>query len=149
MTPEAPAQYQVRCRFCGEIKKGAPFVPLVNGQIDERMMKMGQMLFKHMMEKHAQQMGIIVMLAGFEFEDPTVRRTLEPFRVAIRHATIAHYVTDEQLKDRIARLDEDASEDDSRLIFEFARELRDYLTESGTYMPNMEQPVPEAPVSVL
>lgn len=143
MMPEPPAQYQVRCRFCGEIKKGAPFIPLVNGQIDERMMKMGQMLFKHMMEKHAQQIGIIIMLAGFEFEDPTVKRTLEPFRVAIRHATIANYVTDEQLKDRIARLDEMGNLD----IFEFARELRDFLTESGSHMPKMEQPVPEPPVT--
>lgn len=136
-TPEMPIvqplAYDATCRLCGKKFTGKP----LNGPGDaERMKKMGEALFKHMLstdEAHMNFAVITAVLAGFMVEDPAAQMFCNGVRFAALQSLRRHYLPDEQLHAVISAL--------TPAEFEAAMaDMRDFLTEQGAHAPKILQP---------
>ena len=136
-------QYETRCRFCGKAFHAAPFIPLIGGAtVDERRMNMGRVLLSHMGESHLEQMQLLVIVAGFQFQDPILLKEMETFRWMLHQNTSKNYLTDEVLEHQLSGAGMDAEQIAS------IKELRDLLTETGKYAAIQPVQQQEAPLVV-
>src|SRR5271165_423122 len=124
-----PIKYITTCRVCRkEILKAAPFVPVVNGTPDPRLMKFGMALFQHMATEHQEVFGAILMVACYQITDPLLCEQLEMLRWSIHGHTSKNFVADNEIQDKLAAAG--VREEDMKDLLPLVIDLRDYLTET-------------------
>jgi hypothetical protein len=146
----APTQvmYIAKCRFCGMTPPPMPpFVPLVGGQIDPKIIAFVQALQKHVEKKHPVEfakMGQTIMqftgyaaVSAFEIQDPVISGMQEAVRAALHKFTRRMWITDEEIQDRVARLELETADLDAGVSL-LLRDMRDLLTEEGAYAPSQQ-----------
>ena len=147
-----PAQvmYISRCRFCGMLAPPLPpFVPVLNGGIDPKLIQYIGDLQKHVEKKHPEQFAAMrqtilqitgyVSVAAFEVQDPLIRTLQESVRAGLHKFTRRVFITDAEIQDRAARLALEPDEQEGLVML--LRDMRDLLTEEGAYAPTQQQAV--------
>ena len=142
-------EYITRCRVPGCTKEfiSSPFdIPII-GQPDQRLIKFVTALMEHTQKKHPTQMlqisGSIQQFTGFlvastyEIQDPQIGAMQEGIRAALHKMTQRLTITDEEIQDRVARLELEPEEEEGVALL--LRDMRDLLTESGRYAPQVTE----------
>lgn len=132
-----PATYSTRCRLCGQSWTAKPLEPAMNGKPSPRMEKLGNALWEHMVKCHGDIMPLLVIVCSFMLTDPEAIRTVAFARIVAFQSARRHYVPDEVLKDRLARM---TTPEEIEAAF---MELRDFLTETGKFGPQLPVPSPQ------
>jgi len=126
-----PVSYDATCRLCGKKFTGPP----LESPQDPRIQKMGEALFKHMLqgdEAHKTYAVICIAVCSFLIEDPIVKIFANGVRYAAFQALRKHYLPDEQLHSVVSGLPPEE--------FEAAmKDMRDFLTEQGEHAPKFPQ----------
>ncbi len=136
------------CQKCSWSMTAAPFVPIVGGGPDVRLFRYIGALKEHIESAHpdvGMEIGAFsafLIAAAFKFEDPFLLKTRSDLRYSLHKSTRVVQVSDEQIGERVARIEGLTPEQIEGLNF-LIRDMRDVLTESGQYAPK------EAPVSPL
>jgi hypothetical protein len=142
-------EYLTKCRIpgCGKSFVSDPFDIAIVGQPGDRIVKFVTALMDHATKKHPDQMvqisGAIQQYMGFmvcamfEIQDPKLLEMQESIRLALRQFTRKLTITDDEIADRVARLELDPEEEEGVGIL--LRDMRDLLTESGRYAPTVQE----------
>jgi hypothetical protein len=149
MAAQPQVMYLTKCRFCGmQPPPMPPFVPILNGGIDPKMIAYIGELQKHIEKKHPEQFvamrQTILQITGwtavsaFEVQDPLIRTLQEAVRAALHKFTRRLFITDAEIQDRAARLGLDAEQQEGLVML--LRDMRDLLTEEGAYAPQQATP---------
>lgn len=143
-------EYMTRCIVpgCGkEFVSDALDIPIV-GQPNERVVRFITGLMNHVQTKHPaamvqiagamqEYMGFLVV-SMFSAEDPAIVQMKESVRATIFRFARRMQITDADIQDRIARLELDPDEEEGLNIL--LRDMRDLLTEQGSYAPKVPTP---------
>ena len=148
MTPNL--EYITKCRVPGCNKEfvSTPLdIPII-GQPNARVVKFVTALGEHIQKKHPQLMqniaGAIQEYTGFlvvslfEVNDPKLLEMRENIRATISKVSRRFQVSDADIQDRVARLELDPEQEEGLNIL--LRDMRDLLTEQGSYAPQNGQP---------
>jgi hypothetical protein len=119
--------YKTTCKICGRPFESNPFVPLVGEKLDQRRLKMGQVLMNHIAMEHLSFMQAVLVAALFQFTDPVLLKEMEPYRWQVFQNTSKNYVDDATLENQLAG----AGFDQAQIATVI--ELRDLLTETGEH----------------
>ena len=152
MTPPN-VEYVTRCRVqgCGKQFLSSPMdIPII-GQPNDRVVKFVTALLDHVQKKHPKAMmqisGAIQEYMGFlivtmfQCEDPKLAQLQEQVRASIFKVSRRLTITDAEIQDRVARLGLDPDEEEG--LQTLLRDMRDLLTEQGSYAPQNGQPAPQ------
>jgi hypothetical protein len=133
-------KYAVSCPRCSWKMEAAPFVPVVGGATDPRLLRYIGKLKEHVEQKHpdvAMQIGAFsafLIAAAFKLEDPLLLKMHFDLRYALHRMTRAKLITDEEIQDRVSRIEELDRRQQEAVSF-LLRDMRDVLTEQGEYAP--------------
>ena len=149
MTPPN-VEYVTRCRVqgCGKQFLSSPMdIPII-GQPNDRVVKFVTALMEHVSKKHPQAMQQIagavqeymgfLIVTMFQCQDPQLSQLQERVRASIAKVSRKLTITNEEIQDRVARLGLDPDEEEG--LQTLLRDMRDLLTEQGSYAPPNGQP---------
>lgn len=148
MTPKL--EYITRCRVPGCNKEfvSSPLdIPII-GRPNERVVKFVGALVEHIQKKHPQAMPNIsaavqeftgfLVISMFEVADPKLQEMTEHVRASLAKLSRRFNISNEDIQDRVARMGLDPEEEDG--LNTLLRDMRDLLTEQGSYAPKIQQP---------
>jgi hypothetical protein len=150
MTPQL--EYTRRCRVAGCTAHftSSPLVPII-GQTDTRVVKMIAQMSEHLATKHPDkwEQGAhaavdyvnFLILRTFDLQDPVLQSLYESMRASLHRFTTRVTIPDSVIDGKIADLGFEAEDAEGlRLLL---RDMRDLLTEQGSYAPPNGQPAPQ------
>lgn len=126
-----PTHYNITCRLCRQQFRGKPMEASSDGRPTDKMNKVGKVIWDHMMKQHSDFAVMALLVAGFVMEDPVAIQFSAMARYMVFQSTRRHYVHDEKLKDTLSRL-QTPEEIEAAFV-----ELRDFLTETGKFGPQL------------
>jgi hypothetical protein len=151
MTPPN-VEYVTRCRVpgCSKTFVSDPFdVPII-GQPTDRLDRFVRAMESHLKERHPQQLTaidgsaaqfkILLIASSFEIRDPLLISMGNMLRWSLAQFTRTRNITDAEITDRAARLELEPEQQEG--IETLLRDMRDLLTEQGSYAPPNGQPAP-------
>lgn len=158
MTPSPSIDYTTKCAVpgCGKtFVSSALDIPII-GQPNDRVVKFVTALMEHLQAKHPQIMLTIsqriqefmgfLVISMFEAQDPKLLELREHIRASLAKMSRRFQISNADIQDRVARLELDSEEEEGLNIL--LRDMRDLLTEQGTYAPKNGQPA-ERPLVTL
>lgn len=150
MSAPTPPKYTTRCRVpgCNQEFASSPLdIPII-GQPNARVVKFVTLLMEHVQKKHPQAMQAIsasvqefmgfMVVAMFECGDPKLTAMFEHVRATVQKFSRRFQISDAEIQDRIARLELDPEDEEGLQIL--LTDMRDLLTEQGSYAPANGQP---------
>lgn len=129
---------------CGQRFQDHPLnIPIIGEPPDARTQRFVEALGRHIYAKHPDH-GAVVQNLGMQFtgylitktyetEDPGLLSIQNALRYHIHHMTRRIWITDEQLQDTVARLDEEGFT--AEKVLAALKEFREILTETGKAKP--------------
>jgi hypothetical protein len=135
-------------RPCGQQFLKSPLdIPII-GQPGKQVVEFVTSLAGHISKHHPDQMKMasalvqefmgLLVIAGFEIQDPTLQSMRERVRATAHRLTRKAYITNADIDDKIAELGFDL--DDSRNLKILLTDMRDMLCEEGSYAPVQNTP---------
>jgi hypothetical protein len=100
-----------------------------HGDVFQRIAASGKML-----------MGFLALIQ-FDSQDKSLAEMREMIRYDIHRTTLRVNITDEHIVKALAELGIDLPTDDQKRIENLIRDLRDLLTDSGAYSPQVKSPL--------
>ena len=95
------------------------------------MQKFGHALWEHMMKEHGDIAALFVIVCGYVLQDPEAIKMTSFARMVAFQSVRRHYVPNENIKDRLSRM---TTPEEIEAAFV---ELRDFLTETGKFGPQL------------
>ena len=146
------------CKIPGCAKRfvsSALDIPII-GQPNERVVKFVTALMDHLQAKHPdvmtrvsgaiqEYMGFIVV-SLFELNDPKLLEMREQIRASLAQVSRRYQISNADIQDRVARLELDSDEEEG--LNTLLRDMRDLLTEQGSYAPKNGTPADKPLVTV-
>lgn len=158
MTPTPSIDYVTKCSVpgCGkQFVSCALDIPIL-GAPNERVVKFVTALMDHMQTKHPaimvqisqsiqEFMGFLVV-SMYVVQDPKLLEMREFVRSRIAKVSRRFQISDADIQDRVARLELDSDDEEGLNIL--LKDMRDLLTEQGSYSPKNGQPADRPLVSL-
>jgi hypothetical protein len=149
MTPNG--KHSATCRACAKFIEfpmlDVPIIGEPNAKAKAVLTKMGS----HILTGHHDQFqaGLqlvqdfqgFLILSMFETTDPTLQTRAETVRAGMQAFTRKYTLSDAQLQETVVKLDA-AGQLTADNVLAVMRELRDVLSEQGSYAPKLETPQP-------
>lgn len=142
----ATGKYTTTCKLCRRrvAESVALNIPVV-GEPGKRATELTKILMKHLEKHHATEFAqgasmlaefpAFLILAAFDYEDPTMPPRLEQIRAAIFQVVRKNTMTDASLEHIVAGYGLDP--DDAAKVNEAMRAVRDACCELGQFAPEM------------
>lgn len=156
--PQPLVKYRTVCRIpgCGQEFQRSPLdIPII-GAPNDSVVRFVTHLMEHVQIKHPQAMQQIsgaiqeymgfLVLSMFQCQDPRLAEMYEGVRASIHKVSTRLTISDDEIRDRIARLGLDPDQEEG--LNTLLRDMRDLLTEQGRYAPQNGQPAQKPLVTV-
>ncbi len=125
-----PDKLETRCKLCGHVFRASPFSLDLLGQA--RLGKFFQMVSAHIQDAHKDYAAAGV-IAAYTTQDPALLQIAESARGQVHKLTRRNQAPNDYINDRLARAGFSAIE--VQKILPLFCEMRDFLTEQGSYAP--------------